>query len=563
MTIQVIRRDQLGVLTKVGQGGQGVVYRAPNVRTKFAASMVYKEYKDHTLVGIDFAVLVAMPALVEDSLTYAQAQRLVSIAAWPCRIVETGGTPTGFVMPAIPETFFIPLTTAKGVTRTTAEIQHLLNHPTVLAARGISLDDVQRYTLLREAASGLAFLHRNGVCVGDISPKNLLFSLTPHEAVYFIDCDAMRINGVSALPQVETPGWSVPAGQELATVYSDTYKLGLLALRLLAGDQDTTDPQRIPAITPALLRQVITDTLTNPPESRPLPDAWTYVLGHAIEHAQHDKLHAPPQSIPPPAPLPDPAIPVVRSRPPAGRSAQPARAAPRAPVYSHPPAGPGPYSAPPVGPTAPPPLVPSSPGTRSRWAVSVVLVAGATVIALIAIPLAIAISKHHQPSATPALTLQPSLSPAPAPAYTPPPAPVYTPPPAPAHTPSPALPPPPTSTAIPGLSAFEGTWHAHQSKIVIDSTGSGRLTYQDAAACPSCSFATMPTATVDFTLTSMSNGTATGTITASSDTQNDTVGGSVTMTLVTAGSGEAIQVTMGKMSDWNYCNPAAGNYCGG
>ncbi len=153
----------------------------------------------------------------------------------------------------------------------------------MLAARGITIDDAQRYSLLREVASGLAFLHKHGVCVGDISPKNLLFSLTPHEAVYFIDCDAMRINGISVLPQVETPGWQAPAGEELATVYSDTYKLGLLALRLLAGDHDTTNPAHIPPTTPDMLRQIITDTLTNQPQQRPLPEAWTYVLGHAIE----------------------------------------------------------------------------------------------------------------------------------------------------------------------------------------------------------------------------------------------------------------------------------------
>ena len=135
-------------------------------------------------------------------------------------------------MPAIPEEFFIELTTVRGVSSTAAEFQHILNHASVLAARGIEIDEAQRYSLLREVASALAFLHKHGVCVGDISPKNLLFSLQPHEAVYFIDCDAMRINDVSALPQVETPGWDTPAGEELATIYSDTYKLGLLALRL-------------------------------------------------------------------------------------------------------------------------------------------------------------------------------------------------------------------------------------------------------------------------------------------------------------------------------------------
>ena len=206
MTRQVIQREKLGALTKIGQGGQGVVYRAPNVKTKFAASMVYKEYKAQTLAQIDFTALGAMPALVEESLSYAEAERLISIAAWPCALVEDAGSSTGFVMPAIGEEFFIPLTTVKGVSTITAEFQHLLNHSSVLAARGIDIDDAQRYSLLREVASALAFLHKHGVCVGDISPKNLLFSLTPHEAMYFIDCDAMRINAVSALPQMETPG---------------------------------------------------------------------------------------------------------------------------------------------------------------------------------------------------------------------------------------------------------------------------------------------------------------------------------------------------------------------
>jgi eukaryotic-like serine/threonine-protein kinase len=134
------------------------------------------------LAAIDFAALAAMPALVEDSLSYNQAERMISIAAWPCALVENGGTSTGFVMPAIPDEFFTPLKTVKGVSNTTAEFQHLLNHSSVLAARGIDIDDAQRYSLLREVASGLAFLHKHGVCVGDISPKNLLFSLTPHAA---------------------------------------------------------------------------------------------------------------------------------------------------------------------------------------------------------------------------------------------------------------------------------------------------------------------------------------------------------------------------------------------
>jgi serine/threonine protein kinase len=224
-------------------------------------------------------------------------------------------------MPTVPDSFYINLTTVKGVCRTTAEFQHLLNPPSVLAARGITITDTQRYQLLREVAKALAFLHRVGVCVGDISPKNLLFSLHPRPAVYFIDCDAMRVNDVSVLPQVETPEWEVPTGEPLATVQSDTYKLGLLALRLLTGDQHTKDVQQLPSTTPKLLRQLITDTLTSNPDRRPLPESWTYLLGHTAEEAQH---RAPTPSPPKPAPLshsPEPQ-PVVRSRPtttPAGK----------------------------------------------------------------------------------------------------------------------------------------------------------------------------------------------------------------------------------------------------
>jgi serine/threonine protein kinase len=410
-TRQVIDRDRLGELTKIGQGGQGVVYRAPNVKTKFAASMVYKQYKAQTLAGIDFAALAAMPALVEESLSYAQAERLISIAAWPCAIVEDGGAPNGFVMPAIPEKFFISLTTAKGVSSTPAEFQHLLNHSSVLTARGINLDDAQRFTLLREVASGLAFMHKHGVCPGDISPKNLLFSLTSEEAVYFIDCDAMRINGISALPQVETPGWAVPVGEELATIYSDAYKLGLLALRLLAGDQDTKNPQHLPSTTPALLRQIITDTVTNEPARRPLPEAWTYVLGHAIEEAQHQKkLAAAPGSVPAPgAPTPPP-IPVVYSRPPAPSGPSVRQSAPPVPTVQ---------SIPPVGvASASPQTSDARRGSGAVWAA--VIAAVFAVVAVVAIVVGVVAANHRsEPTAAPPSTSPSSVDSPTEPAPTP------------------------------------------------------------------------------------------------------------------------------------------------
>lgn len=280
-----IARDKLGALSELARGGQGVVYDAPAVSTKFAAAMVYKEYTAQSLRDMDSDALAAMPGFLEQ-LPYDDGARLISIAAWPCKTVVTADTVTGFVMPKLPDEFFIPLTTAKGTSRALAEFQHLLNPRTFVASLGISINDEQRCQLLRAAASALAFLHKNGVCVGDISPKNLLFSLNP-PAVHFIDCDAMRVNGASVLPQAETPNWWTPDGEEKATPQTDTYKLGLLALRLFGCEQHLKSPDSLPDSTPPLVRQLVADTLTREPGKRPPPIAWTYILARVVEDLQH------------------------------------------------------------------------------------------------------------------------------------------------------------------------------------------------------------------------------------------------------------------------------------
>lgn len=303
--VQTISRGQMGALDKLGQGGQGVVYRAPAVRTTFAKSMVFKEYKPGTLASLNVVALEAMPEFLE-SLPYRDGAKLISIASWPCAVVDDGGDITGFVMPSIPEEFFTDFRTARGASRVTAEFQHLLNDLHVLAMRFPSgvISDRQRYELLQQAASALKFLHDRGVCVGDISPKNLLFSLSPVPAVYFVDCDAMRVNGVSLVKQMETPGWEVPAGEELATVSSDRYKLALLAVRLLVGSQDAKDPGRLPPATPVALQHLIADTLSGAPDQRPSLDEWDAVLNQAIATAPVSPPRPPPLSVPVTAPTP-------------------------------------------------------------------------------------------------------------------------------------------------------------------------------------------------------------------------------------------------------------------
>lgn len=308
----MIARDALGPLTIAGQGRWGAVRRAPQLATEFSDCMVFKEYNAQTRTRVDFTALTAMTGLVQESLAFDQVQKLISIAAWPCAIVADSAGPCGFVMPCIGEQFFLPGTMVPGVSPTPAEIGHLFAETSAFGAAGIGVDDVARYALLEKVASAMAFLHSIGVCAGDISATNVLFSLSPHPAVYLLDCDSMSLNSGSPLPQAQTPGWELPPGELPATIYSDTYKLGLLALRLLASDQRATDPQRIPPGTPGPLRQLIADTLTAEPLRRPLPEVWTHVLSRVVEQANQRSTPLGP----PPPPGPQPQGPPPGPRPP-------------------------------------------------------------------------------------------------------------------------------------------------------------------------------------------------------------------------------------------------------
>jgi cyclophilin family peptidyl-prolyl cis-trans isomerase len=278
----------LGTLSRLAAGGQGVVYETSLKLRQLALPLVYKEYKPQVIGGLDVAALEAMPAYLE-TLPFADGMELLSLSAWPCRLVEeTSGPIRGFVMPAIPPEFFLDIKKASGVARQLGEFQHLLNSDDFLARRQIPLTDRHRYELLAEVAHALSVFHRHGIAVGDLSPKNLLFCIGPVRKVYFIDCDAMRFRGRSVVAQLETPGWEVrlanPA-EQLATPESDNYKLGLLALRLLTGDQDTRDPNLLPGSVPTEVRTLIADALNANPAKRPQPDDWRHKLTDAAANA--------------------------------------------------------------------------------------------------------------------------------------------------------------------------------------------------------------------------------------------------------------------------------------
>jgi hypothetical protein len=121
-----------------------------------------------------------------------------------------------------------------------------------------------------------------------------------------------------------------------------------------------------------------------------------------------------------------------------------------------------------------------------------------------------------------------------------------------------------TPAALPAaLASFAGSWYTHEQPLTIDNTGHGHIEYTDFSRCPSCSLADAPRSTVDFTLTSVSNNMANGSITAATNTQHYPVGAPVMATLVPGmPKGTFLQLTIGGGEYRNYCNDTSLGECG-
>jgi hypothetical protein len=268
--------EALGAREELGTGGQGRVYTIANNVLNRPYPLVYKEYNAESLDRLEVGALEAMVGAPLEA-------DLVGRLAWPLALVESRGSVTGFLMCRIPRHFYLRVRLRQD-RFVPGEVQHFLTDDTILTKRRLAINDKWRLAFLRDTAETIARLHRLDIAVGDLSPKNLLISVTERPSCYFIDCDAMRVAGRSVLPQVETTSWQLPAHETTATSGSDAYKFGLLAIRLAAGDLDTFDPAPLGRISAGLGRLAERATATDPAH-RPGFGEWLDALDAAIPSA--------------------------------------------------------------------------------------------------------------------------------------------------------------------------------------------------------------------------------------------------------------------------------------
>jgi eukaryotic-like serine/threonine-protein kinase len=283
----VLRVDisNLPVGEPLGSGGQGRVVTVAGFLINGQWPAALKIYSRDAVGEMDPAALEEIVALPRD-LSPDAAQWLYDNTAWPAVIVEDGGAACGFLMRVVPPEFSFQFRTqTQGTRQKLADVAFLLNSDEYVSRSGLTVSEQDRLALLGTLAQTLSRLHDLGIYVGDLSPKNLLFSLGPPQPGCFIlDCDAMRVRGQTVLKQVHTPDWEVPDGEPTATAATDAYKFGLLAIRLFARDQTSRDRGALAAISPALgqLAELSQDA---DPSRRPPPGAWITPLGEAARRA--------------------------------------------------------------------------------------------------------------------------------------------------------------------------------------------------------------------------------------------------------------------------------------
>jgi serine/threonine protein kinase len=266
----------------LGSGGQGQVVAVENylIDDKWPAAL--KTYNG--TIKFDRSALekiVTFPGQLHEN----DRDWLMGISSWPWAIAMDNGTARGFLMRVVPSVYNFSFTTVtQGIKARLSTVEYLLNSDDYVRRAGISISEKDRLNLLGTLAQAMSRLHALGVVIGDLSPKNLLFNLNSYSSCFLIDCDAIALRDESALDQVDTPEWEVPTGEKKGTAASDSYKFGLLAIRLFARDQSSQDVSAISALSPELgsLARLSQD---RNPLNRPGPGSWFDAIQSAASAA--------------------------------------------------------------------------------------------------------------------------------------------------------------------------------------------------------------------------------------------------------------------------------------
>ena len=312
--VSALRLGQL-----VAEGGEGRVFELSAGPTELAARSVYKQLRCPRPLA-ELSSLVAFPSLLA-SRASPLAARVLSASAWPVSSV-VGDDPLvalGTVMSRAPAEFWLR---HRDGTKRLSTLSYLATDPERIAvAYGVLMPPpgaAERVALVYALARLLEAWQNEPplprVVHGDLSAKNVLWSLQPAPAVYVLDCDGASLrcgadtmvdevpDSAERRPRATTPNWDDPAIAPGAppTRASDRYMLGITFLRVvgaahfpLQGPQRSAEHVNVDLELPRSWRKVpdlpvlwelcerslsLADV-----EGRPSPGEWAAELEHVLD----------------------------------------------------------------------------------------------------------------------------------------------------------------------------------------------------------------------------------------------------------------------------------------
>ena len=240
--VGTVRRADLRLGELLAEGGEGRVFALP-----LQPHLVFKQYQQ-PLCADHLHELVTWPKSGEPQL----AERVHASASWPAAVVEPelpsanrdGALAEGVVMPRAPRRF--ALRHRDGNTRL-ATLSYLTSDPAYReVAYGIELPPAfspERLGIVYALARLLEAFERLEPPIGhgDLSAKNVLWSLQRGPEVFVIDCDNCERFDAGGQPlshegrrRAMTPNWDDPAVESGSNppLEADRYSLALIFLRV-------------------------------------------------------------------------------------------------------------------------------------------------------------------------------------------------------------------------------------------------------------------------------------------------------------------------------------------
>jgi Phosphotransferase enzyme family len=196
--VSTVQRSELRLGELLAEGGEGRVFEVLSAPAELGSQRVYKELRRPVPVP-ELSSLVAFPLLLA-SRDAPLSARVASSSAWPLSVV-VGRDPElalGTVLPRAPHEFWVR---HRDGTNRLASLSYLANDPDRIAvAYGVMMPapGAPERVALVYALARLLDAWQSGpdepqVVHGDLSAKNVLWSLRPAPAVYVLDCDGATV----------------------------------------------------------------------------------------------------------------------------------------------------------------------------------------------------------------------------------------------------------------------------------------------------------------------------------------------------------------------------------